>query len=151
VQGLHLPDARTARVSQRQLDLMLDAMRAQDSIYRRAGSVHGSALWQGGEMLMFVEDVGRHNAIDTLAGWMALRGMGGGDKLLYTTGRLTSEMVMKAARIGVPILVSRNGITGMGLEMATRLGMALFGRASSRRFLCYTGAERLDLARPETS
>ena len=98
---------------------MLEVMRQQDSIHRKAGSVHGCALFRGGEMLMFVEDVGRHNAIDTIAGWMAMHGVAGGDKAFYTTGRLTSEMVMKSAQIGVPIIVSRNGVTAMGHEMAT--------------------------------
>jgi FdhD protein len=93
---------------------------------------------------MFVEDVGRHNAVDTISGWMAMQGVAGADKLLYTTGRLTSEMVMKAAQIGVPIVVSRNGVTAMGHEMARRLGMTLFGRAANRHFLCCTGAERFD-------
>jgi FdhD protein len=93
---------------------------------------------------MFVEDVGRHNAIDTIAGWMAQHGVQGADKIFYTTGRLTSEMVMKSAQIGVPIIVSRNGVTAMGHELAARLGMALFGRAAKRHFLCYAGAERFD-------
>jgi FdhD protein len=123
---------------------MLETMRQQDSIHRRAGSVHGCALFRGAEMLMFVEDVGRHNAIDTISGWMALHGVAGGDKAFYTTGRLTSEMVMKSAQIGVPIIVSRNGVTAMGHEMAQRLGMTLFGRAANRHFLCYTGLERFD-------
>jgi FdhD protein len=123
-----------------------DAMtlRQQDSIHRKAGSVHGCALFRGADMLMFVEDVGRHNAIDTIAGWMWMHGVEGGDKAFYTTGRLTSEMVMKAAQLGVPIIVSRNGVTAMGHELATRLGMTLFGRAANRHFLCYTGAERFD-------
>jgi FdhD protein len=95
-------------------------------------------------MLTFVEDVGRHNAIDTIAGWMALHGVDGSDKAFYTTGRLTSEMVMKAAHLGVPIVVSRNGVTAMGHSLATQLGMALFGRAANRHFLCYSGAERFD-------
>jgi hypothetical protein len=95
-------------------------------------------------MLMFVEDVGRHNAIDTIAGWMALHGVDGADKAFYTTGRLTSEMVMKSAQMGVPIIVSRNGVTAMGHDLACKLGMALFGRAANRHFLCYTGFERFD-------
>ena len=95
-------------------------------------------------MEMFVEDVGRHNAIDTIAGWMSMRGVDGADKVFYTTGRLTSEMVMKAASLGVPIVVSRNGVTAMGHELASRLGMTLFGRAANRHFLCYCGAERFD-------
>lgn len=145
---LHLPDAATARIGQPALVRMLEMMRRQDSLHRRAGSVHGCALFQGDQLLMFIEDVGRHNAIDTIAGWMALQGVGGGDKVVYTTGRLTSEMVMKCARIGVPILVSRNGVTAMGHAMAQQLGMALFGRALNRHFLCYCGFERFD-AEPE--
>ena len=141
---LTLPDARTARIRQGTLQRMLETMRQQDSIHRKAGSVHGCALFCGAQMLMFVEDVGRHNAIDTIAGWMALQGVEGGDKAFYTTGRLTSEMVMKAAQMGVPIIVSRNGVTSMGHELATRLGMTLFGRAANRHFLCYTGVERFD-------
>jgi len=147
--GLRLPDAASARIAQGALQRLLETMRQQDSIHRQAGSVHGCALFGGERLLMFVEDVGRHNAIDTIAAWMALRGVGGGDKVFYTTGRLTSEMVMKAARMGVPIVVSRNGVTAMGYELATRLGMTLFGRAANRHFLCYTGAERFD-AEPET-
>ncbi len=93
---------------------------------------------------LFVEDVGRHNAIDTIAGWMWLQGMGGADKAFYTTGRLTSEMVIKSAQMGVPIVVSRSGITQMGHELATRLGLALFGRATNKHFFCYSGFERFD-------
>ena len=139
-----LPDAQTARIRQGTLQRMLETMRQQDSIHRKAGSVHGCALFQGADMLMFIEDVGRHNAIDTIAGWMSMHGVKGGDKVFYTTGRLTSEMVMKAAELGVPIIVSRNGVTAMGHELASRLGMTLFGRAANRHFLCYTGTERFD-------
>ncbi len=139
-----LPDASSARIRQSTLHRMLETMRQQDSIHRKAGSVHGCALFQGARMLMFVEDVGRHNAIDTIAGWMAMHGVEGSDKAFYTTGRLTSEMVMKAAQMGVPIVVSRNGVTAMGHELASRLGMALFGRAANRHFLCYSGVERFD-------
>ncbi len=141
---VRLPDAATARIRQGTLRQMLERLREQDSIHRRAGSVHGCALFQGTEMLMFVEDVGRHNAIDTIAGWMAMHGVTGADKVFYTTGRLTSEMVMKAAQMGVPIVVSRNGVTQMGHDLATRLGMTLFGRAANRHFLCYTGFDRFD-------
>ncbi|MBA4175999.1 MAG: sulfurtransferase FdhD [Leptothrix sp. (in: Bacteria)] len=143
-----LPDAATARIRQSTLHRMLETMRQQESIHRKAGSVHGCALFQlqpqGCEMLCFVEDVGRHNAIDTIAGWMAMHGVDGADKAFYTTGRLTSEMVMKGAQMGVPIVVSRNGVTAMGHELASRLGMTLFGRAANRHFLCYTGLERFD-------
>jgi FdhD protein len=144
IHTLRLPPPEQARLRQSTLHRMLETMRQQDSIHRKAGSVHGCALFQGGELCMFVEDVGRHNAIDTIAGWMALNGVDGADKSFYTTGRLTSEMVMKAAHLGVPIIVSRNGVTAMGHELAGQLGMALFGRASNRHFLCYTGAERFD-------
>ena len=143
-----LPSVADARIRQSTLHRMLETMRQQDSIHRKAGSVHGCALFslQGGvcEKLYFVEDVGRHNAIDTIAGWMGLHGVTGADKAFYTTGRLTSEMVMKAAQMGVPIVVSRNGVTAMGHELASKLGMTLFGRAANRHFLCYTGAERFD-------
>ena len=141
---VQLPSVAEARIRQSTLHRMLETMRQQDSIHRKAGSVHGCALFLGAEMLMFVEDVGRHNAIDTIAGWMAMHGVTGADKSFYTTGRLTSEMVMKAAQMGVPIIVSRNGVTAMGHELASRLGMSLFGRAANRHFLCYTGEERFD-------
>ncbi|MEO5734463.1 MAG: formate dehydrogenase accessory sulfurtransferase FdhD [Rubrivivax sp.] len=146
--NVRLPDASTARIRQSTLTRMLETMRHRDSIHRKAGSVHGCALFRGTEMLVFVEDVGRHNAIDTIAGWMAMHGVDGADKAFYTTGRLTSEMVMKAAGLGVPIIVSRNGVTAMGHDLASQLGMTLFGRAANRHFLCYTGAERFD-AEPE--
>jgi len=144
LQSVQLPDAKSARISQSMLRDILEVMRQQDSIHRKAGSVHGCALFRGTEKLMFIEDVGRHNAIDTIAGWMWMHGVHGADKVFYTTGRLTSEMVMKSAQIGVPIIVSRNGVTAMGHDMATRLGMTLFGRASNRHFICYTGFERFD-------
>ena len=144
VDAAHLPGAATARIRQTTLHALLEQMRQRNSIHRKAGSVHGCALFQGRDLLMFVEDVGRHNAIDTIAGWMGLHGVTGGDKTFYTTGRLTSEMVMKSAQMGVPIIVSRNGVTAMGHGLAQQLGMALFGRAANRHFLCYTGFERFD-------
>jgi FdhD protein len=146
-----LPPATQARVSQATLLALLEVMRQQPSIHRQAGSVHGCALFSGHELLYFVEDVGRHNAIDTLTGWMALQGGSlaqSGDKLLYTTGRLTSEMVMKAALMGLPIVISRNGVTAMGLAMAQRIGMTLFGRAVNRHFFCYSGHDRFDATTP---
>ncbi len=143
--------AEHARLSQAQLYGLLNAIRLQESTYKSAGSVHGCALFRGEQMLMFVEDVGRHNAIDTIAGWMWLQApadMGGGDKVFYTTGRLTSEMVMKSAQMGVPIVVSRSGITQMGFELAEQLKLCTIGRATNKHFLCYTGSERL-LLQPE--
>ena len=142
--AIQLPGPESARISQATLLSILESMRARDSVHRQAGSVHGCALFDGSDMLVFVEDVGRHNAIDTIAGWMAVHGVSGGDKVFFTTGRLTSEMVMKSAHMGVPIIVSRNGVTAMGHELAEKLGMTLFGRAANRHFLCYSGAERFD-------
>jgi len=139
-----LPQAESARISRSTLSHVLDTMRQHDAIHRAAGSVHSCALFQGADLLVSIEDVSRHNGLDTLAGWMAFHGVAGGDKILFTTGRLTSEMVMKAAHNGVPIVVSRNGVTAMGYDLAVKLGMTLFGRAANRRFFCYTGAERFD-------
>ena len=141
-------DDPAARLSQSTLYRLLDAVRRQESTYKSAGSVHGCALFRQDEMLIFIEDVGRHNAIDTIAGWMWLNDVEGGDKIFYTTGRLTSEMVMKSAQMGVPTVVSRSGITQMGFEVASKLGMALFGRATNRHFICYCGFDRFD-AEPE--
>jgi len=148
--SIRLPavDEPTARISQGALYGLLNAMRVQESTYKSAGSVHGCALFRQDELLTFVEDVGRHNAIDTIAGWMWLHDIGGGDKIFYTTGRLTSEMVIKSAQMGVPIIVSRSGITQMGHELAVQLKLALFGRATNRHFICYSGFERFD-SQPE--
>ena len=142
------PDEPSARIGQSALYGLLNAMRVQESTYKSAGSVHGCALFRQDELLTFVEDVGRHNAIDTIAGWMWLNDVSGGDKTFYTTGRLTSEMVIKAAQMGVPIVVSRSGITQMGHQLAIRLGLALFGRATNRHFICYSGFDRFD-SQPE--
>ncbi len=134
-----------ATLLQSQLYGIVNAIRVQESVYKTAGSVHGCALFRGDEMQVFVEDVGRHNAIDTIAGWMWMNAIGGADKVFYTTGRLTSEMVIKAAQMGVPIVVSRSGITEMGLEVAQRVGLCAIGRATHKRFLCYSAFERLVL------
>ena len=142
VDQLQLP---AATLTQAQLYGIVNAIRLQESTYKSAGSVHGCALFQGEQMLIFVEDVGRHNAIDTIAGWMAMQApeISGADKVFYTTGRLTSEMVIKSAQMGVPIVVSRSGITQMGQQLAQRLGLCTIGRAMNRRFLCYSAAHRL--------
>lgn len=137
-----------ACVTQTQLYGLLNAIRLQETTYKSAGSVHGCALFRGAQMLMFIEDVGRHNAIDTLAGWMWMQPVSeqqGDDKIFYTTGRLTSEMVMKSAQMGVPIVVSRSGMTQMGYEIAQDLGLCAIGRAINRRFICYTAAQRVVL------
>ncbi|HXD04482.1 MAG TPA: formate dehydrogenase accessory sulfurtransferase FdhD [Burkholderiaceae bacterium] len=146
--AIRLPGPQHARIDQATLYGLLDAIRRQESTYKSAGSVHGCALFRGAELLLFVEDVGRHNAIDTIAGWMWLNQVDGGDKIFYTTGRLTSEMVMKSAQMGVPVVVSRSGITQMGHTLATRIGLTLFGRAMNKHFICYSGFERFD-AQPE--
>jgi FdhD protein len=143
VDSLVLP---AATLTQKQLYGIVNAIRLQETTYKSSGSVHGCALFRGEEMLVFVEDVGRHNAIDTIAGWMWLQSdeaMTGRDKVFYTTGRLTSEMVIKSAQMGVPIVVSRSGITQMGHDVAQRLGLCAIGRATNKRFLCYSAAERL--------
>ena len=141
VEALTLPDAR---ISQARLYAVLNAIRLQETTYKSAGSVHGCALFQGEQMRIFVEDVGRHNAIDTIAGWMWMNGLvANADSIFYTTGRLTSEMVMKSAQMGVAVVVSRSGITQMGYDVATRLGLCTVGRATNRHFLCYTAPERL--------
>jgi FdhD protein len=149
VDAIRLPEAS---LTQAQLYGITNAIRLQESTYKSAGSVHGCALFcvrqAGPQMMIFVEDVGRHNAIDTIAGWMWMQddaGMSCADRVFYTTGRLTSEMVIKSAQMGVPIVVSRSGITQMGHEVAQRLGLCTVGRATNKHFLCYTGAHRLVL------
>jgi len=102
--------------------------------YRRTGSIHGCGLYHQGKILIFIEDVGRHNAMDTISGEMWLRDMSGDDKILYTTGRLTSEIVMKSVLMGISVLISRNGTTHMGYELAKELGVTLIMRAKSRQF-----------------
>ena len=142
VDAVKLPRIDEARIRASTLRQLLDTMRQQDSIHRHARSVHSCALFQGDSLLVSVEDVGRHNALDTISGWMALHGVHGGDKTLFTTGRLTGEMVIKSAQCGVPIVVSRNGVSTMGYDVAKKLGMSLFGRAVGRRFQCFVGKER---------
>ena len=171
IDSISLPPAS---ITQAQLYGIVNAIRLKESTYKSAGSVHACALFRGEELLVFVEDVGRHNAIDTIAGWMWMQsadfatpsavqrpplpegatfssgspsnnclGMSSADKIFYTTGRLTSEMVIKSAQMGVPVVVSRSGITQMGYELAQRLGLCAIGRATNRHFLCYSGAHRL--------
>ncbi|MGV3569131.1 MAG: formate dehydrogenase accessory sulfurtransferase FdhD [Ramlibacter sp.] len=145
IEAVRLP---ASTVAQAQLYGIVDAIRRQESTYKSAGSVHACALFRGDEMQLFVEDVGRHNAIDTIAGWMWLRqdeaaATREAPLVFYTTGRLTSEMVIKSAQMGVSIVISRSGITQMGFEIADRLGLCTVGRATGKHFLCYTGRDRL--------
>ncbi|CAL96104.1 putative formate dehydrogenase accessory protein [Azoarcus olearius] len=143
IDSIRLPATRT--LSQATLYALMDAVRHHESIYKQAGAVHGCALAQarpdGCEILMFVEDVGRHNAVDAIAGRMWLDGLEGGDKIFYTTGRLTSEMVIKTAQMGIPFLVSRSGLTQMGWDIARRIGITMIGRAQGKHYLLFSGEE----------
>jgi FdhD protein len=133
-----------AVLRQSQLNRIVNTIRLKESTYKSAGSVHACALFVDDQLQLFVEDVGRHNAVDTIAGWMALQvGLPAGQKVFYTTGRLTSEMVIKSAQMGVPLVVSRSGITQMGQQIAERVGLCAIGRATNTRFLCYTHPQRL--------
>ena len=138
-------DLRVPPVTVRQSEIydLLHRVTDHNEIYKRSGSVHSCGLCRGSETLFFVEDVGRHNAADVIAGHMALERIDGADKIFYTTGRLTSEMVIKVSRMGVPVLVSRNGVTEMGLEFASITGMTLIARAKGLHFLVYNGHANL--------
>ena len=134
-----------ARLSQSTVYKIVETIRTQQSIYKQAGSVHGCALFSNtGELLYFIEDVGRHNAVDAIAGRMWLDGMRGEDKVFYTTGRLTSEMVIKGAQMGIPFLLSRSGTTQMGHMVAEKVGMSLLARCTGKHFLLLTGHDRLE-------
>ena len=140
-------------VRQSTLHALLDNLSRHNQVYRKAGAVHGCALCAGSGIDLFIEDVGRHNAVDAIAGEMWLRDTPGHDKLFYTTGRLTSEMVIKVAQMGIPVLLSRSGITEMGLRLGRQLGVTLIARAKGRHFLVYNGArnilfDRADAASP---
>ncbi|NRG18346.1 formate dehydrogenase accessory sulfurtransferase FdhD [Rhizobiales bacterium] len=113
------------------------------SLYLSAGAIHGCVLCQEDRPLVYMEDVGRHNAVDKIAGWMWLNGVSPADKIFYTTGRLTSEMVIKTAMMGIPILVSRSGFTAWGVDLARQIGMTLIGRARGKRFVALSGTERI--------
>ncbi len=113
------------------------------SLYLQAGAIHGTVLCSGDRPLVYMEDVGRHNAVDKIAGWMLSEGVSADDKILYTTGRLTSEMVIKTAMMGIPVLASRSGFTAWGVEIAQQLGLTLIGRMKGRRFMCLAGEDRL--------
>ncbi|MEL6684742.1 MAG: formate dehydrogenase accessory sulfurtransferase FdhD [Pseudomonadota bacterium] len=113
------------------------------SLYLEAGAIHGTVLCQGDRPLVYMEDVGRHNAVDKIAGWMLSEGVSATDKTLYTTGRLTSEMVIKTAMMGIPVLASRSGFTAWGVEIANQVGLTLIGRMKGQRFVCLAGEHRL--------
>ncbi|SDX13102.1 FdhD protein [Albimonas donghaensis] len=138
--GLVLPELE---VRTSDLYALSKAINQMPSLYLEAGAIHGTVLCRGAEPLVYMEDVGRHNAVDKIAGWLRLRGEDASDKLIYTTGRLTSEMVIKCALIGAPALASRSGFTAWGVEIARQVGLTLVGRLRGRRFLCLSGEARL--------
>ena len=140
-----LYEARLPDVALRQsvVYALLGEISRHNEIYKAAGAVHGCALCRDDKILMFVEDVGRHNAADTISGMMWLEGTDGADKIFYTTGRLTSEIVMKTAHMGIPVLLSRSGVTNMGLELARDLNVTMIARAKGRAFLAYHKHENI--------
>ena len=140
LEGLSLPpgEVRTSH-----LYALAKQINTMPSLYLAAGAIHGCVLCRGDRPLVYMEDVGRHNAVDKIAGWMRREGVGGEGHMLYTTGRLTSEMVMKCALMGIPALTSRSGFTAWGVEMARGVGLTLIGRMRGRRFVCLSGEERL--------
>jgi FdhD protein len=131
-------------LKQSQIYATLEALTHYNDTYKKAGAVHGCAICKGDEVLSFVEDVGRHNAVDTLAGEMWINEETGDDKIFYTTGRLTSEMVIKVAQMGIPVLLSRSGVTQMGLDLAKQFGITTIARAKGLRFQVFTGGEKVD-------
>jgi FdhD protein len=144
IESINLRD--DVRLAEDTLYALLDAVRRHETIYKAAGAVHGCALATNApgasEILSFVEDVGRHNAVDAIAGQMWLAGIDGSDKIFYTTGRLTSEMVIKCAQMQIPFLVSRSGLTQMGWTIATKTGITMLGRAVGKHYLLFTGRHR---------
>ncbi len=142
-----LPDVQ---LKQSTIYSLLSAIAKRNEIYRAAGAVHGCALCEGDKILAFVEDVGRHNAADAIAGMMCLDEINGADKIFYTTGRLTSEIVMKAAHMSIPILLSRSGITQMGLQLAEDLNVMMIARAKGKAFLVYHKHEQIIYDMPPT-
>lgn len=131
-------------IKQSRLYSLLKNLNAHNDIYKNAGAVHGCALCQDTKPLIFIEDVGRHNAVDAIAGKMWLERISGSDKIFYTTGRLTSEMVIKVAQMAIPVLLSRSGITQMGLNLARDMNITLLSRAKSKHFFIYNGAENIE-------
>ncbi len=131
-------------VHQSTIYALLDSVRAHNEVYKKAGAVHGCALYTEDKLELFVEDVGRHNAVDAIAGHMWLNGVSGDNKIFYTTGRLTSEMVIKVSQMGIPVLLSRSGATQMGLEMAQLSGVTLISRSRGKHFMVLNGAQNIE-------
>ena len=132
------------KLKQSDIYSLLKNLNAFNDVYKSAGAVHGCALCHGTEIVTFMEDVGRHNAVDAIAGYMWLESINGNDKIFYTTGRLTSEMVIKVAQMEIPTLLSRSGITQMGLKLAQDVGVTMFSRAKGKHFLVYNGSEYIE-------
>jgi FdhD protein len=130
-------------VQQSTIYQLLENVSGCNDIYKRAGAVHGCGLCAGTEILLYTEDVGRHNAADAISGYMWLDDISGDNKIFFTTGRLTSEIVMKTAHMGIAVLLSRSGVTHMGLELAQELGVTMIARAKGRHFLVYHGADNI--------
>lgn len=135
--------SKDARIRASDLHALTKTINTTPSLYLSAGAIHGSVLCKDGEALVYMEDVGRHNAVDKIAGWMHLNNESADDKIFYTTGRLTSEMVIKTVMMGIPILVSRSGFTAWGVELAQQAGLTLIGRARGKRFTALSGHERI--------
>ena len=141
IEDIRLPEGAEIRTSW--LQALTRKINTRPSLYLTAGAIHGCVLCEADRPLVYMEDVGRHNAVDRIAGWMFLEGVPAGDKIFYTTGRLTSEMVIKTVQMGIPILVSRSGFTAWGVELARQTGLTLIGRARGRRFLALAGEQRI--------
>ena len=140
LEGVSLPDVQ---VRTSDLYALAAIINRTPSLYLEAGAIHGTVLCQASRPLVYMEDVGRHNAVDKIAGWMLSEGVTAADKTLYTTGRLTSEMVIKTAMMGIPVLASRSGFTAWGVEIAQQVGLTLIGRMKGQRFVCLSGEDRL--------
>ena len=132
------------RIKTSWLYALVKKINTMPSLYLEAGAIHGCVLCQADRVLLYMEDVGRHNAVDKIAGYMFLNKISGNDKIFYTTGRLTSEMVIKTVQMGIPILVSRSGFTAWGVDLARQVGLTLIGRSRGKRFVALAGLERID-------
>ena len=140
LEGLALPDTPVHTSTFYDLSYQINHT---PSLYMETGAIHGTALCQGRQILAYMEDVGRHNAVDKIAGWMYINGITAADKVLYTTGRLTSEMVIKTSLMGIPTLISRSGFTAWGVDIARQVGLTLIGRMRGKKFTCLSGQHRL--------
>ncbi|MEO1537339.1 MAG: formate dehydrogenase accessory sulfurtransferase FdhD [Pseudomonadota bacterium] len=140
LEDLKLPDTK---VRTSWLYALAAKINRTPSLYLEAGAIHGTVLCEQDRPLVYMEDVGRHNAVDKIAGWMLSEGVSGADKILYTTGRLTSEMVIKCAHMGIPVLASRSGFTAWGVDIAHQVGLTVIGRMRGQRFTCLSGEQRL--------